>query len=636
MMNFRIYPNLLYLLPPKTHNIQDLEQALNAHPEIKFVSFVGIDLAGNDTDEKIPISNFIDNLQGYLSGCVVQTDGSSVELPGIATLNDGRVDFEPDLNVMWFIDYNYEHLDPDTNLPIGTLRIPSFLIHNGDKVCSRSILKRCADRFAAELERYIRENPSIPEELGFSVDELDRIELTTATELEFWVSSPEEKINTRVLSTSQSLKEQYWKRTKGVVRTALEQSVMLLELYGFEPEMGHKEVGGVKAHLSDAGDFHNIMEQLEIDWHYSNALQAADYELLARIFIKEIFRMHGLEVSFCAKPLPGVAGSGEHTHVNAVAYLKDGHKVNLFSPKDMTKDFLGVIGWGALMGFMKHYSLINPFISVTTDAFLRLQPGFEAPTHAVASIGKDIHTPSRNRSVLLGLIRNSESAVQTRFEIRSPNPHTNTYLCLSAAYQCMLDGIDYAVKSGHTASELEKEFCKDYGEESEYLEKDRVYRCEEDIFTQYSSEERDRLFGTPPATVYDSLRCLLHADDLIPILCAGDVFSDKLISSYAHAMLDRWQMELSERIIPTNLSQIRNVVPFHDPTSSYDVALWKEIDTIRNHLAKDTAEHVSIFKEIRLAIDAKNLRELSKLQQQMNSLMNKMTTLYADYGANQL
>jgi len=636
MTNFHIYPNLLYLLPPKTHNITDLERTLGEHPEIKFVSFVGIDLAGNDTDEKIPIGNFIDNLQGYLSGCVVQTDGSSVELPGIATLNDGRVDFEPDLNVMWFIDYNYEHLDPENGLPIGTLRIPSFLIHNGDKVCSRSILKRCADRFAYELERYLREYPSLCDELGFFLEDLDRIELTTATELEFWVSSPEEKINTRVLSTSQSLKEQYWKRTKGVVRTALEQAVMLLDLYGFEPEMGHKEVGGVKAHLSDAGDFHNIMEQLEIDWHYSNALQAADYELLARIFIKEIFRMHGLEVSFCAKPLPGVAGSGEHTHVNAVAFLKDGHKVNLFSPKDMTKDFLGTIGWGALIGFMKHYELINPFISVTTDAFLRLQPGYEAPTHAVASLGKDIHTPSRNRSVLLGLIRNSDSAVQTRFEIRSPNPHTNTYLCLSAAYQCMLDGIEYAVTSGHTTQELEKEFCKNYGEDADYMEKDRMYRCEEDIFIHYSIEERDKLFGTPPATVYDSLRCLMHADDMIPILCAGDVFSDQLISSYAHAMLDRWQMELSERIIPTNLSLIRNIVPFHDPSNNYDVALWKEIDSIRNHLAKDTSEYVSIFKEIRLAIDAKNLKELSKLQQKMNSLMNEMNRLYADYGANQI
>lgn len=636
MMNFRIYPNLLYLLPPDTHNAEQLEQALSQHPEIKFVSFVGIDLAGNDTDEKIPIRDFIDNLQGYLSGCVVQTDGSSVELPGIATLNDGRVDFEADRDVMWFVDYNYEHIDSETGLPIGTLRIPSFLIHNGDKVCARSILKRSSDRFASELERYLRENPSLTEELGFTIDELDRIELTTATELEFWVSSPEEKINTRVLTTSQSLKESYWKRTKGVVRTALEQAVMLLELYGFEPEMGHKEVGGVKAHLSDAGDFHNIMEQLEIDWHYSNSLQAADYELLARIFIKEIFRMHGLEVSFCAKPLAGVAGSGEHTHVNAVAFLKDGHKVNLFAPKDMSKDFLGTIGWGALMGFMKHYSLINPFISVTTDAFLRLQPGFEAPTHPVASIGKDINTPSRNRSVLLGLIRNTESPNQTRFEIRSPNPHTNTYLCLSAVYQCMLDGIEYAVKSGHSTAELEKEFCKDYGEEADYLEKNKIYRCEEDIFTCFSTEERDRLFGTPPATVYDSLSCLLNADDMVPILCAGDIFSDKLIRSYTHAMLKRWQMELSERIIPTNLSQIRNVVPFHDPTNSYDVALWKEIDTIRNDLAKDTSEHVSVFKEIRLAIDAKNLRELSKLQLKMNALMNEMMTLYADYGANQL
>ncbi|MBR3031810.1 MAG: glutamine synthetase, partial [Clostridiales bacterium] len=174
------------------------------------------------------------------------------------------------------------------------------------------------------------------------------------------------------------------------------------------------------------------------------------------------------------------------------------------------------------------------------------------------------------------------------------------------------------------------------GEDADYMEKDRMYRCEDDIFTHFSTEERDRLFGTPPATVYDSLRRLLHSDDMLPILCAGDVFSDQLISSYAHAMLDRWQMELSERIIPTNLSQIRNIVPFHDPDNSYDVTLWKEIDDIRNHLAKDTSDYVSVFKEIRLAIDSKNLKELSKLQQKMNSMMNEMTKLYAEYGANQI
>lgn len=636
MNHFKIYPDLLYLLPVHTHNTSDLTKILSEHPEIHFVSFVGIDLAGNDTDEKIPISNFLSNLQNYLNGHVVQTDGSSVVLPGIATLNNGRVDFEPDNNVVWYVDYNYELPDPLNGNPVGTLRIPSFLIHNDIKVCSRSILKRCMDRFSKVISDLLQSNPALCKSLNFSYSDLDDIEIIVATELEFWVSSPDEQINAQLLTISESLKEQYWKRTKGVVRTALEQVVMMLELYGFEPEMAHKEVGGVKAHLSGKGEFHNIMEQLEVDWHYANALQAADYELIARILIKEIFRMHGLDVSFSAKPLQGVAGSGEHTHVNAVAYLSDGRKINLFSPENMSKDFLGVIGWGALMGFMKHYPLINPFISVTTDAFLRLQPGFEAPTHPVVSLGKDIDTPSRNRTVLIGLIRNSDSPLQTRFEIRSPNPHTNTYLCLAASYQCMLEGIVYAVKSGRKAQDLEMEFCKPFGTEGKYLEKDKLYRSEDDIFVQYSSDERDRLFGPPPSTVYDSLRSLLRDDYLIPVLCAGGVFSDSLLASYTHAMLDRWQMELSERIIPNNLAQIRQITPFHDQNNSYDESLWSEIEKIRNRLAKDTSDYVSIYKEIRLAIDAKNLRELSRLQQLMNSLQTELLALYSEYRQNQI
>jgi len=636
MVSFKVNPDLLYTLPVDTHKSEELIRILSNHPEIQFVSFVGIDLSGNDTDEKIPISLFLDSVEAYLSGYMVQTDGSSVVLPGIATLNDGRVDFEPDRDVVWFIDYNYEHIDTITQKPVGTLRIPSFLIHNGDKVCSRSILKRACNRFSDEITSVLRKHPEICRDLGFSCGEIDRIELLSATELEFWVSSPDEKISAARLSISESLKEQYWKRTKGVVRTALEQVVLLMELYGFQPEMGHKEVGGVKAHLSSQGEFHNIMEQLEVDWRYAAALQASDYEIFARIMIKETFRLHGLDVSFSAKPLPGVAGSGEHTHINAVAYLHDGRKINLFSPKDLTTDYLGVIGWGSLFGFMKHYSLVNPFISATSDSFRRLQPGFEAPTHPVASLGKDLSTPSRNRTVLLGLIRNFESSSQTRFEIRSPNPHTNTYLCLAAAYQCMLDGIEYCVDSGRSTNDLEKEFCKGYGEPAEYLDKDRVYRSEDDIFKTYSEVERDHLFGTPPSTVYESLRALLKDDQLVPILCAGGVFSDSLFSSYARAMLDAWQMELSERIIPDSLAQIRDLIPSHNPQNSYDQALWTEVDKIRNRLAKDTQDSVSIFTEIRMAIDAKNLKELSKLQVLMNKQQTELTARYQEYCNNQI
>lgn len=69
------------------------------HPEIKFAFIVGIDLAGNDTDEKIPVGVFIKDIEGFYHGGAVQTDGSSVVLTGIATLNNAKVDMPADPSV---------------------------------------------------------------------------------------------------------------------------------------------------------------------------------------------------------------------------------------------------------------------------------------------------------------------------------------------------------------------------------------------------------------------------------------------------------------------------------------------------------------------------------------------------------
>lgn len=54
MMN----PDMLYVISPEEQNRETLTEILTAHPEIKFVSFMGVDFAGNDTDEKVPISLF--------------------------------------------------------------------------------------------------------------------------------------------------------------------------------------------------------------------------------------------------------------------------------------------------------------------------------------------------------------------------------------------------------------------------------------------------------------------------------------------------------------------------------------------------------------------------------------------------
>jgi hypothetical protein len=53
--------------------------------------------------------------------------------------------------------------------------------------------------------------------------------------------------------------------------------------------------------------------------------------------------------------------------------LKNGKFVNLFAPKDMKKDYLSELGYGALMGILKNYEVMNPFISSTDDALNRIR-----------------------------------------------------------------------------------------------------------------------------------------------------------------------------------------------------------------------------------------------------------------------
>ncbi|MBF1339573.1 MAG: glutamine synthetase, partial [Megasphaera micronuciformis] len=103
--------NLLYVIPAGQYGKEGILALLEQHPEIKFVSLVGVDLAGNDTDEKIPISVFFDDYESFFDGSAFQTDGSSVVLPGIATLDNARVDIKADPGVNWFVDYNDGNID---------------------------------------------------------------------------------------------------------------------------------------------------------------------------------------------------------------------------------------------------------------------------------------------------------------------------------------------------------------------------------------------------------------------------------------------------------------------------------------------------------------------------------------------
>lgn len=629
------FNKMLHIIPEDRHDPDTIRAILSEHPEVKFASLVGIDIGGHDTDEKIPINLFTEDMEKLLKSGV-QTDGSSVVLPKIADLNNAKVDIIPDTSVHWYVDYNYNHIDSETGLPIGTLRIPSFLLHNDTaEVGSRVILRDAVKNFKKEICNILEENPYIFEYLPInSTDEIEEISLTAATELEFWVKTPDDKADREQLSTAQSLKEQYWKRTIGPVRTALEKSLLVLEQYGVEPEMGHKEVGGVKAKMGHSGHYDHIMEQLEIDWKYAEALQAADNENMIKYVVKDTFRAHGLDVTFMAKPMPGVAGSGEHTHMGVAAKLKNGKRINLFAGGE--GEFMNPIGFGALFGILKNYEVINPFVSASNDSLNRLKPGFEAPVCTVTSIGHTVEKPSRNRTVLIGLVRENDNPLATRFELRAPNPKSNTYLIIAACYLAMLDGIKACLEAKKTPEELLKSLSKEYGTDDFYLEKDREYRSEREVFEEYTPEERDKLFGAAPKTVWENISAFDKYPEKLKVFCADNVMTEKTLESYREATIMQWATELHDRIIPNNMDIVRECQKAHDERdcSDLDLERWIEIDRVKKQLAKDSVTTKCLFTRVKEALDAGRYDEASNLQVEMQSKVEELADLYITYRKN--
>ena len=626
---------LLYVIQANKCDKKEIIHILKTHPEIKFVSMVGIDLAGNDTDEKIPVRIFLKDIDDFYTGHAVQTDGSSVVLTGIATLNNAKVDMYVDSSVNWYVDYNFESEDEETGLPVGTLRIPAFLVHNGLRVDSRSLLTATLEYVGNEIKALLKKTGKIPGLEHLKPSEIDEVLFTVGTELEFWVKSPAEDAHVDQLASTQVMQENYWQRTRGQARTALEDAMLMLEAYGLQPEMGHKEVGGVKAKIGEAGNLDHIMEQMEIDWRFAPAVQAVDNELLARILVKEAFRLNGLEVSFQAKPIIGVAGNGEHTHTGMAVKLKSGKIVNLHAPKDMKKDFMSSVGYGAIMGLLKNYEVVNPFITSTNDAFNRLKPGFEAPVCIVTSLGHSPEIPSRNRTILAGLVRDVDNPLATRFEIRAFNPLSNSYVGVAAAYLAMLDGIKAAVNSGKSTTELLAELSKEPEAAGFYLEKGRAYRSEHDVFDDYTAEQRDKMFGKPPATVWENMEALKKYPEKLKVLKAGNVMRQDLIDAFVNGALLRWKVEIIERIIPQHIDTIRTITCLHCDANPVDDAIWAKISELRLYLAKDGAEK-SLFTRIREALAAGKYSEASALQQEMAAKMGELEISYELYKRNLL
>ena len=150
------------------------------------------------------------------------------------------------------------------------------------------------------------------------------------------------------------------------------------------------------------------------------------------------------------------------------------------------------------------------------------------------------------------------------------------------------------------SKELEKEISKDAGETSFYLEKDRKYRDEENVFECYTQDEREKLFGKSPATVYENMLNLDKYIEKVEVLKDNDVFTDDIINSFKVGAIDRWMKELRNRIIQDNMDIIRGCKKMHtiDDMDALDEVVYNDINNIKLELMKDNLVRKSLFTQI--------------------------------------
>ena len=168
-----------------------------------------------------------------------------------------------------------------------------------------------------------------------------------------------------------------------------------LEQMGIQPEASHHEEGP---------------GQNEIDFHYSDALTAADNAATFKWIVRTRAASAGLFADFSPKPLANKAGSGFHINISC----SDNSKKN-----------------NVLAGILKHAEELTYYMNCTEASYDRLGSN-KAP--CCIAWGHE----NRSTFIRLPAITNADTS---RIEIRSPDSECNVYLVFTLLIHAALDGI---------------------------------------------------------------------------------------------------------------------------------------------------------------------------------------------------
>ena len=168
-----------------------------------------------------------------------------------------------------------------------------------------------------------------------------------------------------------------------------------LEQMGIQPEASHHEEGP---------------GQNEIDFHYSDAVSAADNAATFKWIVRTRAANQGLYADFSPKPLAEKAGSGFHINLSCSEPEKNKY---------------------AMAGILKHAEEITAYLNCKEDSYKRLGE-HKAPKYICW--GKE----NRLAFIRVPAVTNPDSQ---RMEIRSADCECNIYLVLTLLINAALDGI---------------------------------------------------------------------------------------------------------------------------------------------------------------------------------------------------
>jgi glutamine synthetase len=197
-----------------------------------------------------------------------------------------------------------------------------------------------------------------------------------------------------------------------ILRKFIDKVAEVKRALAFENEKDHPEVAP---------------SQFELNYKYSEAIQAADQIQIYKLICRQVAKIMGLTATFLPKPIMNINGSGMHTNISISR-----NNENLFYGNGKNNDFasLSEFGQNFASGILFYAKDLCLIFNSSVNAYRRLDPRFEAPN--------EIKMSNNDRGSMIRIPLADKNAA--RLEIRSVAPDSNPYLTIFAAIKAGLSG----------------------------------------------------------------------------------------------------------------------------------------------------------------------------------------------------